>query len=150
MATWTEKEAAVRSLESDGRVDPEDLIEAARDDRHPCHGDFTWDVHAAAAERWRDQARSIIRKCKFEVIVEEVTSSVVRYVSSTDDEPVFVSLPKMRGVAKTSAVMQRELQMLHGNACRVYGIAVSKAGIVGSDVVRKLKQVKESLESMLE
>ena len=37
MATWAEKEAAVRSLESDGRVDPEDLIQAAREghQRHP-------------------------------------------------------------------------------------------------------------------
>ena len=119
MATWTEKEVAVRSLESGGKVDPEDLIEAARDESHPCHGDFTWDVGAAALERWRDQARSIIRKCKFEVIVDDVTTSVVRYVESTDNDPVFVSLPKIRGVAKTSAVMQRELQMLHGNACRV-------------------------------
>jgi hypothetical protein len=55
--SWKEKEAAIRSLESGGMVDPLSLIEAARNEDHPCHGDFTWDVEQAASERWRDQAR---------------------------------------------------------------------------------------------
>ena len=147
---WAEKEAAVRVLESNGRVDPLELIEAARAPSHPCHGDFTWDVEQAAAERWRDQARAVIRKCKFEVLVDEtITERVVRYVESPeDDDPSFVSLPKMRSATKVSAVMASEVAMLCGNACRVYGIAVSKSGIVGVDIVQQLGAIRDQLAAM--
>lgn len=96
MAKWTDKEAAIKALERGGRVDPNDLIKAARNPDHPCHGDFTWDVDQAASERWRDQARYLIRQCKFEVLVEDHgPRSVTYYVSEAGETDVFQSLPKM-------------------------------------------------------
>lgn len=149
MVKWSEKEAAVKSLQQNGRVDPNDLIEAARAESHPCHADFTWDIGQAASERWRDQARKIIRQCKFEVIVEDVTTPVVSYVSSPDDDDdTFISVPKLRGVSRTSAVMAAEITMLHGVASRVYGIALAKQGIVGAAVVSELGAIRDQLAIM--
>jgi hypothetical protein len=144
MVKWADKEAAVRALERGGKVDPTDLIEAARELGHPCHGDFTWDVDAAALERWRDQARAIIRRCHFDVTVEEVTTRAVMYVSepSKDEPDMFLSLPKIRGVRRTSAVLAAEVTSLAGIAARCYGIALAKREIVGSDAVDTLRTIR--------
>lgn len=146
---WKDKEAAIRSLERGGKVDPLDLIEAARDPSHPCHSSFTWDVEQAAAERWRDQARALIRACKFEVLVEDVTTPVVQYVASPDDDATFISVPKIRSKGKASSVVLAEIRMLHGNAARAYGIALAKSRIVGTDIVAQLGAIRDQLASML-
>jgi hypothetical protein len=148
MVKWSEKEAAIKSLLRGGQVDPNDLIEAARDPEHPCHGDFTWDVDKAVAERHRDQARSIIRRCKFEVIIEDVTVPVVSYVSSPKEDDVFVSVVKVRSKSQVADIMAYEVGVLHGVASRVYGIAVAKRGIVGSDVVSRLGKIREQIAAL--
>lgn len=149
MVKWSDKESAIKRLLQNGRIDPADLIEAAKDPSHPCHGDFTWDMDKAAVERWRDQARAIIRRCKFEVIVEDVTVPVVSYVSSPDDgDDTFISVPKLRGVSRTSAVLASEVTMLHGVASRVYGIALAKQGIIGSDIVSQLGMIRDQLGTL--
>ena len=150
---WAVKEAAIRSLEAGGKVDPADLIKAARKPSHPCHGDFTWDVDAAAEERWRDQARALIRTCSFEVQVEEVGQRVVNYVASGDDDSLFVSVPKLRGKNKIQALFLSEVAMLLGNASRVVGLATAKSGLIDVEILlpmeeiqRRIRAVKESLE----
>jgi hypothetical protein len=145
---WTEKEESIRSLERGGKVDPLDLIAAARSPEHPCHDDFTWDVEAAAQERWRDQARSLIRRCKFDVLVEDVTESVVHYIPSPDDEPFFVSVPKLRGKAKTKAGMLTELNMLLGLVARIRGLALAKQNIIGSNVSAQLCIVLDMVKAL--
>ena len=146
--SWKEKEATIRALEKNGRVDPVELIEAARSPDHPCHSDFTWDVEQAASERWRDQARELIRSVKFEVIVEDVGNPVCMYVPSGDEDSMFVSLPKIRSKAQASAVVLAEVARLLGNASRAYGIALSKTNIVGADVVAQLLSIREQLASL--
>ncbi len=150
MSKWSDKEAAIRALEHGGQVDPKDLIEAARAEGHPCHGDFTWDMNEAAAERWRDQARKLIRRCSFVVTVEEVGVPVVAYVSSPDDDNTFHSLPKLRSKTKVSAVLAAEVANLHGVASRVYGIALVKVGIVGEGVVVQLGAIRDQLADIKE
>lgn len=145
---WKNKESAIRKLEKNGKVDPLELIEAAMDHRHPCHNDFTWDVEAAARERWRDQARALIRQCKFEVIVEDVGNPVCMYVPSGDDDAVFVSLPKIRSKSQASAVVLAEVAMLHGNASRAYGIALAKTNIVGADIVAQLMSIRDQVAAL--
>ncbi len=140
MATWKQKEAAIKALEKKGKVNPEDLIRAARDPDHPCHNDFTWNIEKAAKERWRYQARAIIRQCNFEVIIEDVGQSRVPYYVS-DGEDAFDALPKMRSVASVSSMFETELVALHGHASRVVGIAESKRAIVGDETVRTLAAV---------
>jgi hypothetical protein len=146
MAKWSEKEAAIRALERGGKVDPNDLIEAARSEGHPCHEDFTWDVHEAACERWRDQARAIIRRCKFEVQHEDITMPVVQYIPSQDDDRTFTSLPRIRSKAKTNEIMLAELDMLLGLVARIHGIAFAKQGIIGPGVASKLSAVSRLVE----
>jgi len=151
MGTWRAKEKAIRQLEKRGKVDPNDLIEAAKIPSHPCHEDFTWDVDQAAQERWRDQARALIRKVKFEVIVEDVGTPVAEYVSLPDDDDNrFTSLPKMRSVKTTSSVLTTEIRMLHGLASRVYGIAIAKQGMVGVETVATLEIVRDQIAGLLE
>jgi hypothetical protein len=146
---WKEKEQAIRELENRGKVNPNDLITAARDPAHPCHTDFTWDLNKAAAERWRDQARALIRQCKFEVLFEDVTHPVVNYVASPDhDSDLFVSLPKMRSQLKTSAVMSAELSALLGHCSRTYGIALAKQNIVGTDVAARLAVIRDQVSEL--
>ena len=148
--SWKEKEAAIRALEKNGRVDPLELIEAARNPEHPCHSDFTWNVKQAAAERWRDQARSLIRSVKFEIKVEDIGNAVCMYVPSGDEDAVFVSLPKIRSKAQASAVVLAEVAMLLCNASRAYGIALAKTGIVGEDVVAQLKSIRDQIAALKE
>jgi hypothetical protein len=146
--SWKEKKAAICSLEKNGKVDPRKLIEAAQDPDHPCHADFTWDVHEAALERWRDQARALIRRCNFTVTVEDVGTPVCMYVSSGDEDAVFVSLPKIRSKAQASSVVLAEVAMLLGNASRAYGIALAKTNIVGFDVVAQLLSIREQVAAL--
>ena len=150
MAKWTDKEAAIKALERDGRVDPNDLIKAARNPDHPCHGDFTWDVDQAASERWRDQARALIRQCKFEVVVEDMGSrSVTYYVpepGSTNDD--FRSLPKIRSAGTVAAMFDSEMASLQGLASRVLGIAEAKRAFVGDETIKVLRAVCQSIAAI--
>jgi hypothetical protein len=148
---WKQKAAAIRSLERDGLVDPAELIEAARDPMHPCHGDFTWDIEKAAEKCWWEEARALIRQCKFEVRVEDVGYPVVEYVSNDEYEsPVFHSVPKLRGKAAIRSMMFTEIAMLHGVVSRVYGLALSKQGTLGVGLVRQLDGIKSELRGMKE
>lgn len=146
--SWKEKEAAIRALEKHGRVDPVELIEAARNPEHPCHSDFTWDIEQAASERWRDQARELIRSVKFEVLVEDVGNRVCMYVPSGDEDATFVSLPKIRSKSQASAVVLAEVAMLLGNASRAYGIALAKTNTIGADVVAQLKAIRDLVAAL--
>jgi hypothetical protein len=105
-------------------------------------------VEAAAAERWRDQARALIRACKFEVMVEEVGQKVVCYVPSGDEDSMFVSLPKVRNRAFVDSLLLAEVGMLHGLAARVYGIGLAKQGMVGHEVVAKLGSIRDQLAAV--
>ena len=146
MSKWSAKEAAIKVLQRGGRLDPNDLVEAAKAPGHPCHGDFTWDIKDAAAKCWRDEARALIRRCQFEILADEVSTPVVSYVSSPDaDDDTFTSVPHVRSKSKVSAVLAREVTMLHGVAARVYGIALAKQGIVGAEVVDELCSVRDQL-----
>jgi hypothetical protein len=148
MATWTEKESAIRALERNGRIDPIDLIEAAKSQDHPCHEDFTWDVNKAALERWRDQARELIRRIHFEVHVDQVTERVVTYVANEGDEHQFQSLPKIRSKVTAGSVLAVEVAMLLGLSSRVYGIALAKQGLVGVEAVTTLRMVRDTLSEL--
>jgi hypothetical protein len=150
MSKWADKEAAIQSLEQGGKVDPNDLIEAAKSTNHPCHEDFTWDVKTAAAERWRDQARGLIRRVQFEVTVDDVTELVVRYTAQDfhDERRQFRSLPKIRSKAVVGSLIASEVAMLHGLASRVYGIALAKENLISADRVATLRMVRDTLAAL--
>ena len=156
MSTWKEKEAAIRLLEKNGRVDVDDLIQVASAESHPCHECFTWDDAQAAQERRRDQARALVRKVIFSIQYEEVTESVVMYVPDIGEEHKHRSLPKIRSKEEAREVILVEVRQLHGIASRVYGIAIAKKGTVGSDgdqIVSALSGIRDAVaevKAMLE
>ena len=158
MSTWKEKEAAIRLLEKNGRVDVDDLIRVASAESHPCHECFTWDDAQAAQERRRDQARALVRKVTFSVEYADATESVVMYVPDSREEYKHKhrSLPKIRSKDETRQMMLVEVQQLHGVAARVYGIAIAKKGTVGSDgnqIVSALLGIRDAVadvKAMLE
>jgi hypothetical protein len=148
MANWKDKERAIRSLEKNGKVDPEDLIAAARNPTHPCHGDFTWDINKAAEKCWRDEARRLIRMVGFTLKVEDSGQRVVNYVASGDDDAVFVSVPKIRGKGHVQAMLLAEVAQLEGAVSRAYGLALSKSSIIGVDVSDRLKAIRDLVSAL--
>jgi len=69
---------------SGGTLNPEDVIEYARDEETALHGVFTWDDTAAAHQHRLWQARQIIRVCV--TLREEIDNQPFRtYVSLTED-----------------------------------------------------------------
>lgn len=88
---------------NDGRLQPPDVVEAAKAKNSPLYRHFQWDVHKAAHAHWVDQARDIIRS----IVVVEV---------DRPPAPAFISVnhPK-EGRSYRSAedvVMSRELSTL--------------------------------------
>ncbi len=148
MANWKDKERAIRSLEKNGKVDPADLIAAARNPTHPCHGDFTWDINKAAEKCWRDEARRLIRMVGFTLKVEDSGQRVVNYVASGDDDAVFVSVPKIRGKGHVQAMLLAEVAQLEGAVSRAYGLALSKSSIIGVDVSDRLKAIRDLVSAL--
>jgi hypothetical protein len=154
MVPWKKKEAAIRALEENGKVSPTELIEEARAKEHPCHNDFTWDVAEAAWKCWRDEAKSLIRKCKLEIIIEDAvpaTIKVAAFVALPDcEEDLFTSLTKIRSVTTVSHVLIAEINQLHGLAARVYGIALAKQAMVDASVVSRLSVIHGTLAAIKE
>ena len=75
---------ALRSLESRGKLDPVDVVEAARDETSPLHDRFTWDDSDAAHQFRLIEARKLIQVC-------------VEYLpGSKESSPVWVSLRQDR------------------------------------------------------
>lgn len=73
-------------LEAEGEVTPDLVIEDARDEESPLHGEFEWDVEKAAMEAWRATARRLIRSVSLVVNTEAVYLAVPRYVRNPDAE----------------------------------------------------------------
>lgn len=75
MATMNEVAGLISALEKDGRLDPADVVEAARDPASPLHGYFEWDDTEAARQHRLGQARQLIRRIKIETVVHSVPLS---------------------------------------------------------------------------
>jgi len=69
---------AIQTLERHGSVTAERLVQAARNPKHPLHGDFEWDDKKASHLYRLDQARAIIAKVR--IVMEHKKIAVVGYV----------------------------------------------------------------------
>lgn len=119
----------IRRLEQDGRrLSPDDVVRAASDPASPLHRYFTWD-DTAAAHQWRMcQAETLIRRCRVEVVVEDVSIRVPAYVRDTTqdrDERGYRALPAVRKTPQQSrSLMLYELRQAAGHLRRCSDIAV--------------------------
>jgi hypothetical protein len=68
------------SLEKNGRITPEDVIEDAKNPDSPLHSQFEWDQGKAAHAHWVETARKLIRGVRLVRHVESRLVSSVAYV----------------------------------------------------------------------
>jgi len=70
--------------ECGGNLTPDAVVEDARHKKSPLHEFFDWD-DSEAAHKWRiEQARSLIRSVRVEIVTEEKTVSTVRYLRNPE------------------------------------------------------------------
>lgn len=124
-----EQIAEIISLENKaGRLTPNEVVDAARSEKSPLHDLFCWD-NDTAAELYRvEQAREVIRRVKLEVVIEERTINLNRYVRDPNTETGkqgYVSMLKVRARV-ANEVMGDELRQLLYQADRCARIAEVK------------------------
>lgn len=131
MQTNDEIIAELKKLESSrGRLDPVDVIDAARPATSPLHACFDWSDREAA-DKWRiAQARDLIRRIKIVVEVnsrEVRTVAYVRDTSTAEGEAGYVSTMR---ITKTDmdATIADEIARILGNIERTVSILLAKGG----------------------
>jgi hypothetical protein len=95
-----EEKQAIISLESkQGKLTPQQVLEAARDEESPLHRFFEWD-DSTAAEAYRvEQARDLIKKVKVIIQYEETEIKLPRYMRDIEmesDEQGYINVGKIR------------------------------------------------------
>lgn len=75
-------EALLEIQREKGRVTAELVVEAAKDESHPLHDQFQWDISKAAYQQWLDTARRLISRVE---ITRTVNSKVVTSVAYVRD-----------------------------------------------------------------
>lgn len=61
-----------------GLIEPEMVVDAARDERSPLHPHFEWDDHAAAEEHRKGQARELVRSLTVDISRSNIEQKSVR------------------------------------------------------------------------
>jgi len=86
-------------LEKNGRLTPEQVVEAATDKKHPLHGEFEWNNKKAGHLYRMEQARTLIRSVR---LVRGEGASVVREIAYVRDQSKgnrdqgYISVPRLR------------------------------------------------------
>jgi len=143
----------IRTLEtSRGKLDPAQLIEAARDENSPLHSCFEWDDSAAAAQWRMEQARELIRRVRIEVTVEETTIRTVQYVRDVDapaDQAGYANIMRIRKPQAVD-VVAAEWSAVYAHAKRAHSITVAKADDLpnGSKAVHTAESILEQIETL--
>lgn len=74
--------AVLKRLESKGELTPDNVIEEAKKKDSPLHGEFTWDLKAAAMMTWRAQARSLISQFQITITVHRKEYKIQEFVEA--------------------------------------------------------------------
>jgi hypothetical protein len=112
-----------------GRLDPSAVVEDAKDPTSPLHSwaGWTWDVEAAAEERWLDQSRQLIRLVRFVSEDGERTLRVPTYIRDHDRAPKEEGYIRTMRVAKDEdrarRAIEREMNRAIGYVVRVRTLA---------------------------
>jgi NTP pyrophosphatase (non-canonical NTP hydrolase) len=118
----------IRTLaDAAGHIDPNLVVEAAKDPTSPIHDEFVWDTDAAAAAHWVETARQLIRFVKLEVTIQRQTVIAPFYVSDPLRAPKsrrYLELSRAaRDIAIAQQVMQAELERIAAAIRRAQQIA---------------------------
>ena len=121
------KMAALRALEDrQGRLTPNALVAAARDEDHPWHDSFEWDDAKAAQSHRVEQAREILRTWRPPKIetTELRAPSYLRDPRCGNDEQGYVSTVRVRKDADlTRSILLAEFERAGNALQRAYDIA---------------------------
>ena len=125
--TKDDLKAVLLALEdAGGRLTAEGVLDAARDEAHPLHGEFEWDDSVAAEQHRLSQARKLLQ-VRMEVVVNERTFEVPLYVRDPDAEYDTQGYRARRGLADdplcSQAVIRHEVVMLMAWLKRVRDLA---------------------------
>lgn len=105
MASKKVRLAALRALERDGRLTPEELVRAASHPKHPLHKEFIWDDKRAAHLQRLDTARTIIVSVRVQFRTETATIQSVAYVRDPDAssrQQGYISVERLRDSTQSS------------------------------------------------
>jgi hypothetical protein len=112
-----------------GHIEPDHLVEAARDPASPIHDQFEWNDRRAGELYRRDQAQQIIRMVKVEIEIEDRTLVIPYYVSDPD-RPVgshrYVEIDRAARNHETArSVMLDEMRRISAAINRARGVAAA-------------------------
>jgi len=111
-----------------GRIEPEAVVEAARDRESPLHDYFTWSNREAADKRRLDEARELIRSFKLVVVDRTVSFEIPKYIrdpAAGPREQGYVAVARLRGkedlardacvteIERARAALTRALNVAH-------------------------------------
>lgn len=78
--------SAIAALETDGRITPDVVLDAARDPASALHDQFEWDDSVAAHKHRLGQARQLIRNVEVHVTINRVRTGAVAYIRDPESE----------------------------------------------------------------
>jgi hypothetical protein len=146
------KAAAIAACrDTQGRITPRAVWQAARDPNHVLHREFQWDIKKAAEREWDRTAAELIREVRFVVTYEDRKIRVPCYVSDPREKASsYIPVARIARNSKAShAVLQREVEQIVGLIERGLKIAAS-FGLVSSfeRMLREAQKVERELADL--
>ncbi len=115
------RDALLAIENEEGHLDPELVVERAKDPTSPLYSHFEWDDTKAASLHRIRQARMLIRSVKIEVVVRDVPMNVVSYIR---DEGGYQNIVKVKPNAdKSRDAVVDEMQRVIAAAKRARAVA---------------------------
>lgn len=138
--------AVLTKLETAGDLTPDNVIEAAKDPESPLHGEFTWDLEAAAMITWRAQARSLISQFQITVTVHRKEYRIQEFVEApgkAEREQGYVAFTRIKGKKELAKeFIDREL----GIAASYVAKTRDYAQVLGLD--KRVERVVKNIASL--
>ena len=148
--TYTAEAQALAKLEDKfGRIDPEDLVAAARDPAHAHHDKFDWNDASAAHTARIETARAIIRSY-FQISIEHAVLCAPKAPCYLPDpersgESCYRRLDRIKKNEHKRAVLLEELARILGCINRAEAIAVA---LCLGDYAAGLQRAREVLRDL--
>jgi len=137
---------SLAGLEARGRLTPAKVVESARLKTSPLHDHFEW-VDSVAAQHYRlEQARTLIRGIRVEIVNNKETISTVFYVRDPEkenDEQGYVSVDQLRNEPENvRAMLAAELTRVAAGLERAESLAKA------SGLEKQVKQTRKRVERL--
>lgn len=130
-----------------GTVTPRIVVDLARDENHPLHGEFEWRDGVAAEKFREEQARELIRGARLHVTVHEVSieaQAFLRDPASPAHQQGYTSITRVAADERlASEAVAQELRQAAGLLRRARDIATAC-----SIDAKEIEQHAEGVESL--